>query len=189
MKSKLSQSPLSSVSLRQNPKRFERIIGLCVEDFDDVVRRVSQQRFQELLARQVLWDRDRTERLHERTSGDLAEQVCITLLYQRQYMMQEVLAACFGIEQGSVSNIVKRIEPWLAAALPTPEALSHRIAETIEAMPPEIVETFRIVAIGDGAEQAKQRPTDADEQREGYSGKKSPHRKSSGIRNANRIDP
>jgi hypothetical protein len=172
MQSKLSQSPLSSVSLRQNPKRFERIIGLRIEDFDDVVRRVSQLRLRELLARQVLWDAERTERLHERTSGNLAEQVCITLLYQRQYMMQEVLGACFGIEQGSVSNIVKRIEPWLAAALPTPEALSHRIAETIEAIPPEMVETFRMVVIGDGAEQAKQRPGNAEEQREDYSGKK-----------------
>jgi hypothetical protein len=175
MKSELSESPLSSAYLRHYPKRFERIIGMSVENFDDVVRRVSQKRLQALLAAQVLWDADRTERLHKRTSHDLAEQVCITLLYQRQYMMQDVLGACFGIEQGSVSNIITRIEPWLALALPTPEALSHSIAEHIEAMPPEIVETFSIVAIGDGAEQAKQRPKNAEEQREDYSGKKKLH--------------
>lgn len=172
MQSKLSQSPLSSAYLRQYPKRFERIIGMSVENFDNLVERISQRRFQELLAQQVLWDADRIGRMHERTSRDLAEQVCITLLYQRQYMVQEVLGACFGIEQGSVSTIIARIEPWLEAALPTPEALSHSIAERIEAMPAEAVESFSVVAIGDGAEQAKQRPTDADEQRKDYSGKK-----------------
>jgi Helix-turn-helix of DDE superfamily endonuclease len=172
MKSKLSESPLSSASLRQSPKRFERIIGMSVENFDDVVARVSQKRLESLLSKQVLWDAERTERLHERTSGELPEQVCITLLYQRQYMTQEVLGACFGIEQGSLSNIIARIEPWLEAALPTPEALSHSIADHIEAMPAEMVENFSIVAIGDGAEQAKQRPVNAEEQREDYSGKK-----------------
>lgn len=175
MKPKLSESPLSSASLRQNPKRFARIIGLSVEDFDAVVERVSKRRLDELLARQVLWGAERTRRLHERTSRDLPEHVCITLLYQRQYMMQEVLGACFGIEQGSVCTIIKRIEPWLELALPTPEALSHSIADAIEAMPPELVEPFTIVVVGDGAEQAKQRPSDAEEQREGYSGKKTPH--------------
>lgn len=34
MKSELSQSPLSSAYLRQYPKRFERIIGLSVENVD-----------------------------------------------------------------------------------------------------------------------------------------------------------
>jgi hypothetical protein len=175
MKSKLSQSPLSSAYLRHYPKRFERIVGLSVEDFDALVVRVKHCRLEELLASQVLWDEDRTKRLHERTSTDLAEQVCITLLYQRQYMMQEVLGACFGIEQGSVSTIIARVEPWLERSLPTPEAVSHRIADCIEIMPPEVVETFRIVVIGDGAEQSKQRPQDAQEQKEDYSGKKKLH--------------
>jgi hypothetical protein len=172
MTSTLAQSPLSSAYLRQYPKRFERIIGLSVANFDDLVKRVRQQRLKDLLTRQVLWEAERTERFHERTSRDLAEHVCITLLYQRQYMMQEVLGACFGIEQGSVSNIIARIEPWLMASLPTPEALSHRIADRIEAMPAERVESFSIVAIGDGAEQATQRPVDATEQKKDYSGKK-----------------
>jgi DDE superfamily endonuclease/Helix-turn-helix of DDE superfamily endonuclease len=175
IKSELSQSPLSSAYLRHHPKRFERIIGLSVEQFDHLVQRVDQHRLDDLLARQVLWDAERTERLHKRTNNDLAEHVCITLLYQRQYMMQEVLGACFGIEQGSVSNIIARIEPWLEASLPTPEALSNRIADTVEKMPPEQVETFSVVIIGDGAEQAKQRPQNAEEQHEDYSGKKKLH--------------
>lgn len=57
-------------------------------------------------------------------------------------MVQEVLGACFGIDQGSVSNIIARIEPWLEAALPTPEALSQSIADRIEAMPAEKVESL-----------------------------------------------
>jgi DDE superfamily endonuclease len=42
-------------------------------------------------------------------------------------------------------------------------------------MPPERVETFSLVIIGDGAEQAKQRPQNAEEQHEDYSGKKKLH--------------
>jgi Helix-turn-helix of DDE superfamily endonuclease len=172
MMTPLSQSPLSSAYLRRYPKRFERIIAISVENFDDVVRRVSHQRREHLVAHQVLWDTEGTERFHERTGTELAEHVCITLLYQRQYMVEEVLGACFDIDQGSVSNIIKRIEPWLAAALPTPEALSNRIADHIEAMPPETVATFSVVAIGDGAEQTTQRPRNAEEQQKQYSGKK-----------------
>lgn len=172
MKPKLSDSPLSSASLRQHPQRFEQIIGVSVENFDHLLERVRAQRLEALLSARVCWDNDRVIRLHESTGGDLAEHLCITLLYQRQYMTQAVLGASFGIEQGSVSNIVKRIAPLLLKALPTPEALSHSIADKIESMPPETVENFHMVVIGDGAEQARQRPDETVAQKASYSGKK-----------------
>ncbi len=74
---------------------------MSVENFDDLLERVSQERLQSLLAAQVLWDADRTERLHENTSKDLAEHRCITLLYHRQYMMQEVLGAVLVWNKGA----------------------------------------------------------------------------------------
>jgi hypothetical protein len=70
MKAELSQSPLSSAYLRQYPKRFERIIGLSVENVDDLVRRISQQRLEKLLSTHVLWDAERTRRMHECSSRD-----------------------------------------------------------------------------------------------------------------------
>jgi hypothetical protein len=83
MMSELSQSLLSNAYLHQHPKRFERILGMSVEQFDTLVQRVNHHCLQDLLAGQVLWDAERTERLYKRTNKDLAEQVCITLLYQR----------------------------------------------------------------------------------------------------------
>ena len=171
----LDQSPLSSVHLRQKPQRFERIIGMSVERFDRLVERIKEHRLRELRQKRVLWEDDRIQRLHERTSTDLAEQVCITLLYQRHYMTQEVLSACFDLEQGSVCTIIQRIEPWLEASLATPEALSSAVADAIEAMAPEAVEGFQAILIGDGTEQPTERPSDESKQRRHYSGKKTSH--------------
>jgi hypothetical protein len=39
-------------------------------------------------------------------------------------------------------------------------------------MPPEVVENFQIIVIGDGAEQARQRAGDSAEQKVSYAGKK-----------------
>jgi hypothetical protein len=189
MKPKLSDAPLSSASLRKDPPRFERVLGMSVENFDQVLKRVTQLRLEALLSARICWEAERVVRLHERTSEDLAEQLCITLLYQRQYMTQEVIGASFGIKQGSVSNIIKRIEPLVLKALPTPEAVSHRIAECIEVMPAQTVENFQMVVIGDGAEQPCQRPGNADEQKARYSGKKkTPYHQNPSPRNAKRLD-
>lgn len=44
MKPTLSDSPLSSASLRQAPERCERILGMSVENFDNLLIRVRELR-------------------------------------------------------------------------------------------------------------------------------------------------
>lgn len=165
-------SPLSDTVLRQRPERFERILGITVADFDLLVKRVKAVRLAAMLKRRVIWEPERVQRLHERTSKTIATDVCMTLLYQRQYMTQEVVAACFGIEQGALCTIIKRTEALLPAALPTPEHLADALATTIEAMPAETFENTGLSLVLDGVEQPTQRPQNTEQQREQYSGKK-----------------
>jgi hypothetical protein len=181
-------SPLSEKVLRKRPERFERILGITVTDFDLLIQRLKAVRLGMMLKRRVLWESERIQRLHERTSDDIATDVCITLLYQRQYMTQEVLAACFDMEQGSISTIIKRTEALLPHALPTPEHLSDAVATTMEAMPAETLDSNGLSLVLDGTEQHTQRPQNDAQQRAQYSGKKSPYTQNTGCGNAYRLD-
>ena len=165
-------SPLSEKVLRERPERFERILGITVTDFDLLLQRLKAIRLDMMLKRRVLWEPERVQRLHERTSQEMATDVCITLLYQRQYMTQEVLAACFGMEQGSICTLIKRTEALLPHALPTPEHVSNALATTMEVMPAETFDNNGLSLVLDGVEQHTQRPENDVQQRAQYSGKK-----------------
>jgi len=47
-------------------------------------------------------------------SLSLREAITVTLLYERQNMIEEVIADFFGISQGTVSNIITEFTPLIA---------------------------------------------------------------------------
>jgi len=111
MKWKPSQSPLSSVQLRQTPERFEYIMGLSVSDFDALLQRLG----------------DTTNEPQRSSAEKLAEEVSIALLFMRQSMSQEVLSVCFGIEEAVVGDIVNRLPSRLEAT----QAPHHKSSSAI----------------------------------------------------------
>lgn len=111
MKWKPSQSPLSSVQLRQTPERFEYIMGLSVSDFDALLQRLG----------------DTTNEPQRSSAEKLAEEVSIALLFMRQSMRQEVLSVCFGIEEAVVGDIVNRLPSRLEAT----QAPHHKSSSAI----------------------------------------------------------
>jgi PAS domain S-box-containing protein len=101
MKGNPSQSPLSSAQLRQNPHRFEHIFGLSVCDYDTLLQRLVED--------------DREPKIS--STEKRAEEVIIALLSMRQSMTQEVLSACFGIDEAAVGDIINRLQPRLEDVL------------------------------------------------------------------------
>lgn len=93
----ITRSPLSSIQLRQNPERFKNLLGISVCDFDDLVSKLS------------LYHNDFF------SSIELADAVCITLLHKEQTVNQELLAACFSVEQIDITNIIQSVEPQISA--------------------------------------------------------------------------
>ena len=49
-------------------------------------------------------------------SLSLREAIMVTLLYQRQNMIEEVIADLFGVSQGTVSEIITEFTPLIAQA-------------------------------------------------------------------------
>ncbi|MBD1208050.1 MAG: PAS domain S-box protein [Ignavibacteria bacterium] len=90
-------SSLSNLQLRQNPKRFENLLGICISDFDDLVKNIT------------LYQNDIFNGI------ELADAVCITLLHKEQSMSQDLLAACFDAEQTVINEIIQSVEPHITA--------------------------------------------------------------------------
>lgn len=134
-------SPLSSHQLRQNPKRFENLLGISVSDCDDLIKKVS------------LYQNDIFNGI------ELADAVCITLLHKEQAMSQDLLAACFGAEQTIINDIIQSIEPHITAhsqvrkgKIATSRAINRSTEEEILHSLMDTEENFRsaVNALGEG---------------------------------------
>lgn len=169
----LSTSPLSSVHLRQRPKRFHSLLGLHVDEFDALFDKVYKAELARQYKSHGLWTAERVERLVARYESTLREHLCVTFLYLRQYPLQEVLAASFARSQGHISRIIKRMLPLLTAVLPTPSLTVERLYAFLETLPGALRNEYAATLIIDASEQRIERNADDEKQRKDYSGKKS----------------
>lgn len=169
----LLESPLSSVHLRQQPKRFETLLGLIPAQFDVLFDQVSEAELTRQSARHRLWTAERVARLVAKDRPILREYLSVTLLYLRQYPIQEVLAASFGLSQGHVSKIIQRITPLLEQVLPTPAVTVDALVAWLETLPAALRAEYAAPVIIDATEQRIERSLAEPQQRQDYSGKKS----------------
>lgn len=168
----LVDSPHSSVRLREKPERFLTLLGVTVEQFDAIYTKLHQY---EVLQRQrshPLRRRERVEKMIARSAEALREYLCITLLYIRQYNIQEVLAASFDLSQAQVSKIVNRISKILEEILPVPANAVLALSERIEQMDPTLRNDYSATLIIDASEQRIERSQNQQQQRQDFSGKK-----------------
>ena len=115
---------------------------------------------------------ERIERLVQRYRNLWREYLTLTLMYLRQYPIQELLAAGFGISQGQLSKIVERMSQRLLTVLPTPEITAQAILTFVESLPSELLEDYGAPIIIDVTEQRIERNKDQSQQQKDYSGKK-----------------
>lgn len=171
----LQDSPLSSSTLRQTPERFLTLLGVTVEQFDALFEQLYQRMLDDYRRRHRLWREERLRTLLERYRQTYREHLCITILYLRQYMIQETLAATYALHQASVSKIVARISQLLETILPIPERAAQCVYERIQQMTPEHRQAVAATLIIDASEQRIERSSDHKQQKHDYSGKKKCH--------------
>lgn len=169
----LPDSPLSSVHLRKRPKRFHSLLGLDVSEFDALFDKIYKAELARQYKNHGLWTAERVEHLVARYESTLREHLCLTMLYLRQYPLQDVLAAGFELSQGHISRIIKRMLPLLLAVLPTPALTVERLYTFLEALPKSLRDDYAATLIIDASEQRIERNTAYEKQRKDYSGKKS----------------
>ena len=139
--------------LKRRPQVFLRLTGVCVEDFEKIVKKCSP-----------VWKKRvvTPKKLSGRPYGlkDLETHVLCLLLYYRVYTSQLFLGFLFGVDDSCISRSIKRLEPLLAKvmAIKKDRTLSQ---EDLEEM------------IIDCTEQPVRRPKKG--QKKYYSGKKKRH--------------
>ena len=162
--------------LKEKPKRFLAATGLRVDEFQWAL-----PVFREKLA--VLYPPELTKRGTPRQrragagpKGNLRtdeDKLLFILIYQKTYPIQEMLGLQFGISQPQANYWVHLLLPILKQTLAemglTPERDPEAVAES-----PLVAEAEPDFLI-DGTERRRQRPKDAQRQREHYSGKKKTH--------------
>ena len=168
----LQDSLLSSVQLRQKPKRFVTLLGVSVEQFDSIFEKLYELELEFHYSRHRLWRKERVDKMVANNVENLREYLCITLLYLRQYNIQEVIAASFDISQSRVSRIVNRISVMLEMILPVPEKVVESLTGHLQKLDPKIREKYAATLIIDASEQRVERNQDAEKQKLDYSGKK-----------------
>lgn len=168
----LLDSPLSPDLLRHHPQRFERLLGLSVDAFDTLFEKVYIAELARQKRLHPLWTSERVERMVQNHRPVFQAYLVITLFYLRQYPLQEVLAASFGLSQGNISKIIDRMSRLLEQVLPTPEVTVKAILAFVQSLPEEVLEESAAPIIIDATEQRIERSGDPEKQRADYSGKK-----------------
>lgn len=154
---------------------FTKMTGLRVGEFDELVEEV-RPKFKESEERRL----DRADRQRGLGGGRKAQleardQLLLTVIWLRLYLVQDLLAYFFGISQSAVSNTIDHVLPVLEQAgrdsmrMPDPGRKRRRKLDQLLADLPEVL------VVIDSFEQKVQRPRDPDEQETFYSGKKKTH--------------
>ncbi|MBI3420548.1 MAG: transposase [Candidatus Sungbacteria bacterium] len=163
-------------ALCKRQKQFQSFTGLTVAEFDRLVALIRTD-----------WVTQRHQRLQEhnperkRKEGGgrkyaletLEDQLLLTLVWSRLYLVYFVLEHLFGIDESTVSRTMRRIVPLLQDRFMLPERLPKKKIRTLEELreflPPDI-DLDDILA--DGTEQAIPRPQRKKKRNAHHSGKK-----------------
>ncbi len=143
---------LKYTKISKSPIIFNRLFGISVSQFDEVLLKVEPQ-----WQKQVI-------RCYKRPGRDykleLADMLLLLLLYYRSYITQMFIGFMFGIDDSRVCRIIQKLEPILAKemALIKTKHLSQGEVETL---------------IIDATEQPIEKPQK--NQKRYYSGKKKRH--------------
>lgn len=156
-------------AVKAHPKIFLAMTGLNVKEFDQLLLHFGKAYRLQRIAEGKKANETRG------VSGKLStieDKLFFLMFYLKTYPLQEVIAYSFGLSQSKANHWIHRLSIILKAALADSGHRPARLPEELLTRLEE--ETIQAVGI-DGTERRRQRPLDNDDQRECYSGKKSPH--------------
>lgn len=162
--------------LKQKPRAFRSLTGMSITEFDEL--------FQKLIP---VWARSEHERLsrpdRKRAVGGghpyrlrLKERLLMTTVWLRLYLSTEALGFFFDVDKSTASRNTRRLLPCLRLlgdeTLGWPEPPKRGEGKSIEQALRDYPD---LLAIIDATEQAVERPSDSEQQKVHYSGKKKRH--------------
>jgi hypothetical protein len=167
---------ITYAQLKDKAKEFLAATGLKVDEFERLLPAFAAQYEQQYPADKTMKGQPRQRQRGGGVKGVLAEmedKLLFILIYEKTYPLQTMHGLQFGLSQPQVNEWVHRLMPILRQALTelgmTPERDPQAVANAAlvnEAEPDLVI---------DGTERRRQRPKDAQKQRDSYSGKRKSH--------------
>lgn len=167
---------LSYNKLKDRPRDFLAATGLTLDEFQQLLpalQRAYEQRYPYELTRA---GKPRQRRAGGGAKGvlhSMEDKLLFILVYQKTNPLQTMHALQFDLSQPQANYWIHQLLPVLQQALIDLDLAPERAASRL-AISPLILEGAPAGAI-DGTERRRQRPRDAQRQKEHYSGKKKTH--------------
>ena len=167
---------LNYTTLKDRPREFLAATGLTVDEFEKLLPAFQAAYEQRYPKDRTQAGQPRQRRVGGGRKGVLAahaDKLLFILVYQKTNPLQTLHGLQFNLSQPQANAWIHRLLPVLQAALAELGQAPQRDASRVAASP-LVVECAPELAI-DGTERRRQRPKDASQQREHYSGKKKAH--------------
>jgi len=162
--------------LSKNARIFQRFTGVSVEEFEDLESKAEPKWLEEEEKRLSRSDRQRATGGGRIATLTFRNQLLMTLVWLKLYLILDAVGYLFGVDKSSVSRYVNRMLPVLrelgedTLGWPAPPKRGHgRRLEEVWADEPDLY------AYVDATEQRVNRSSNAKQQKEDYSGKKKYH--------------
>ena len=159
--------------IQKYPSRAKQLLGISYDQFIDLVNCAKQCHEEE----QFKLEQSKV-RIHRRGGGrkqllSIPEQICLCLFYLRQIPTFEVLGMVFGISKTKANDTFHYWRKILRQILPSSllEQVENKEGDLMIVQ--EILTNFKLLV--DSLEQPIDRPSDNEEQKKFFSGKKKQH--------------
>lgn len=167
---------MTFAKVKNRPRVHQQLTGLSLSEFERLLPDF-QAAYQEDLDRRA---QGRTSRQRQPGGGrkstlaTYADKLLFILFYFRHYPTQELLAFLFGFSQGQANQWIHRLTPLVNRALGRQLQLPARSPADLEQVLKACPDLTFVI---DGAERPTRRPSDTQQQKDDYSGKKKRHTK------------
>jgi len=159
--------------IEKYPHRTKQILGITLEQFQDLLAQaeIHHNKLQAEVERNKV-------RVNSKGGGrkpklEIREEVCLCLFYLRQMPTFEVLGLQFGLSKTEANDTFHYWLKILRKILPASLLEQVEKNESEYAIVLEVLTEFQLIV--DSTEQARERPSDNQEQKKVFSGKKKQH--------------
>jgi Helix-turn-helix of DDE superfamily endonuclease len=164
---------LNYEELKNKPRELLAATGLKQSEFDALLVAFGKAYAEQYPADQTMVGQPRQRRKgggNKSPLTEMADKLLFILVYQKTYPLQTMLGLQFGLSQGRVNGWIHRLMPIVQRALVSLGMTPERDGAAVQTS--ELAQEGGADLVIDGTERRRQRPQDADAQREQYSGKK-----------------
>jgi hypothetical protein len=166
---------ITYATLKKNPRRFISMTSLTVPEFDALVPTFITESTKSYSLTHTRAGKPRRRKAGGGNKARLAtpeDQLLFILIYQKTFPLQTAQGLHFDLSQAQTNEWIHRLLPILERSLTRLKQMPERngVAFATSGVTPGVPTDLII----DGTERRRQRPKNAEKQREAYSGKKRP---------------